>query len=83
MTPPKPAHRDPALLTPEQQRECNIRPLPSNQLEALDALEKDELITDGLGELMARCILATRRAEHARALKEGDDWARLNTFSTF
>jgi len=83
MTPPKPAHRDPALLTAEQQRECNIRPLPSDQLQALDALEKDDVITSGLGELMVRCILATRRAEHARALHEGDDWARLNTFSTF
>lgn len=83
MTPPKPAHRDPALLTAEQQRECNIRPLPSDQLQALEALEKDEVITSGLGELMVRCILATRRAEHARALHEGDDWARLNTFSTF
>lgn len=83
MSPPKPAHRDPALLTPEQQRECNIRPLPSNQLEALEALEKNDVITSGLGELMLRCILATRRAEYARASKEGDDWARKATFSTF
>ena len=83
MNPPKPAHRDPALLTPQQQRECNIRPLPGNQLEALEALEKDSVITDGLGELMTRCISATRRAEYARALEEGDEWARLNTFSTF
>ena len=83
MSPPKPAHRDPALLTPEQARECNIRPLPSNQLEAIEALEADSVITAGLGDLMARCISATRRAEYTRALKEGDDWARLNTFSTF
>ena len=83
MSPPKPAHRDPALLTPEQARECNIRPLPSNQLEAIEALETDSVITAGLGDLMARCISATRRAEYTRALKEGDDWARLNTFSTF
>jgi glutamine synthetase len=83
MSPPKPAHRDPALLTPEQARECNIRPLPSSQLEAIEALEKDEVITAGLGELMARCISATRRAEYTRALQEGDEWARLNTFSTF
>ena len=82
-TPPKAAHRDPALLTSQEQKDCNIRPLPASQLEALDALEKDSVITSGLGDLMLRCILATRRAESARATKEGDEWARLATFSTF
>ena len=82
-TPPKAAHRDPALLTAQEQKDCNIRPLPASQLEALDALEKDAVITSGLGELMLRCILATRRAESARATKEGDEWARLATFTTF
>jgi len=81
--PPKPAHRDPVLLTPEEQLACDIRPLPASQIQALDALEDDEVIAAGLGELMLRCILATRRAESERAIREGDEWARLTTFSTF
>lgn len=81
--PPKPAHRDPVLLSPEEKVACDIRPLPSSQLEALDALEKDSVISAGLGELMMRCVLATRRAEAARALANGDEWARLATFSTY
>ncbi len=80
---PKPAHRDPALLTDEEKIACGIRPFPSTQLEALDALERDEVLTSGLGELMTRAYLATRRAENAKASLKGDEWARLETFSTF
>ena len=80
---PTPATHDPALLTDEEKLACDIRPLPKSQLEALDALEKDAVLTEGLGELMTRAYLATRRAENAKASNLGDEWARLNTFSTF
>ena len=83
LTPPKPAHRDPLLLTTQEQLDCNIRPLPGTQIEALAALEKDDVLCQGLGELMLRCIVATRTAESARAVQEGDEWARLATFSVF
>lgn len=80
---PKPAHRDPVFLSEEERVACDIRPLPSSQLEALSALESDSVLTDGLGELMTRAYLATRRAENEKASLMGDEWARLNTFSTF
>ena len=80
---PKPAHRDPALLTDEEKVACGIKPFPATQLEALDALERDEVLTSGLGDLMTRAYLATRRAENAKASLKGDEWARLETFSTF
>ena len=80
---PKPAERDPALLSEEEKIACGIRPFPATQLEALDALERDSVLTEGLGELMTRAYLATRRAENAKASEKGDEWARLETFSTF
>jgi glutamine synthetase len=80
---PEPAEHDPVLLTDEEKLACNIRFLPKSQLEALDALENDPVLMDGLGELMSRAYLATRRAENAKATSLGDEWARLNTFSTF
>ena len=80
---PKPAHRDPVLLSDEDKIACAIRPLPTTQLEALAALERDSVLTSGLGELMTRAYLATRRAENAKATLKGDEWARLETFSTF
>lgn len=80
---PKPAHRDPLLLSEAEREECAVRPLPSSQLEALNALEVDEVLKDGLGELMMRAYLACRRAENAKGQEMGDEWARLATFSTF
>ena len=80
---PAPAHRDPALLSEEEKVACGIRPFPATQLEALEALERDFVLTSGLGELMTRAYLATRRAENAKATEKGDEWARLETFSTF
>ena len=63
--------------------ESNIRPLPKSQLEALNALENNKLITELLGPLMTDAILRCRRAENAKAMEKGDEWARLQTFSTF
>jgi glutamine synthetase len=80
---PAPAHRDPSLLTEAEKIACGIKPFPSTQLEALDALERDSVLTEGLGELMTRAYLATRRAENAKASERGDEWARFETFSTF
>lgn len=83
LQPPAPAHRDPVFLTDEERAACDIRPLPASQLEALSALEADSILTEGLGELMTRAYLATRRAENEKAARMGDEWARLYTFSTF
>jgi glutamine synthetase len=80
---PQPAHRDPSLLTDAEKIACGIKPFPTTQLEALDALENDAVLTAGLGELMTRAYLATRRAENAKAAVNGDEWARAETFSTF
>jgi len=83
LTPPAPAEHDPALLSNEEALASDIRPLPATQIAALSALESDKVLTDALGELMLRCILATRRAENAKAEEKGADWSRLATFSTF
>ena len=80
---PMAAHRDPAFLSEEEKIACAIRPFPATQLEALAALEQDQVLTSGLGELMTRAYLATRRAENTKATQKGDEWARLETFSTF
>ena len=80
---PEPAHRDPSLLSDAEKIACGIKPFPATQLEALEAFERDSVLTEGLGELMTRAYLATRRAENAKASEKGDEWARLETFSTF
>jgi glutamine synthetase len=80
---PEPAVRDPASLSPEEARRSGIRPLPADQREAHALLEDDAVLMDGLGELLARCILATRRAEYDRCVEMGDDAVRAATFAVF
>lgn len=80
---PEPARQDPASLTPDQARRCGITPLPATQEQALDELECDQVLTDGLGELLSRCVLGTRRAEYARCVELGEDAVRKATFSVF
>jgi glutamine synthetase len=80
---PEPATRDPALLTPEQIRRCQITALPATQAVALTLLEADEVLTGGLGDLLTQCILATRRAEYDRCMQMGDDGVRRATFAVF
>lgn len=80
---PEPALHDPASLTSEQARRCGIAPLPATQEIALDELERDQVLRDGLGELLARCVLATRRAEYRRCVEMGDEAVRAATFTAF
>jgi glutamine synthetase len=80
---PEPAAHDPASLSPQEALRCGIRPLPATQREALDNLAADEVLLDGLGDLLARCILATRRAEYDRCVRMGDDAVRAATFAIF
>ncbi len=81
LTLPEPAAHDPAHLDAETARRCGIRPLPTDQAAALDALEADAVLTAGLGDLLARCVLATRRAEYARCTQMGDEAVRRVTFA--
>lgn len=73
---PPPAAHDPATLP-------GLRPLPATQLDALAALETDPVLMDGLGDLLGRCILATRRTEYARCVQMGDEAVRAVTFAIF
>jgi glutamine synthetase len=81
LTLPEPAAHDPAHLDPDAARRCGIRPLPPDQVTALDALEADRVLMAGLGDLLGRCVLATRRAEYARCTQMGDAAVRRVTFA--
>lgn len=83
LTPPAPAQHDPVNLSDDERLASGVRPLPSSQLEALDLLERDPVLTGALGDLMTRCYLATRRAENAKAEANGLAWARAATFTVY
>jgi glutamine synthetase len=71
LEPPEPLAVDPATLSTAQRKRRGIAPLPATQAEALDALERDELLTSALGPVLAQSYLAVHRSEWA-AYSEGD-----------
>jgi len=63
LDPGEPALVDPDTLSEEERRRRGIQRLPASLGEALDALERDELLCGALGELLAKAYLAVKRSE--------------------
>ena len=83
LEPGEPCEHDPARLSPTELNRAKVRPLPSSMAAALDELEKDTLLTDGLGDLLARCYLAVRRSEQEAFAAEDQDFEIRNHFYRF
>jgi glutamine synthetase len=63
LEPPDPVQVDPGTLPADERAAKGIRPLPSSQREALDALAADAVLTGAMGEVLARSYLAVRGSE--------------------
>lgn len=70
LDPGEPVLVDPATMSEEERLSRGIRPLPASLDEALDALERNEVLNEALGEPLVRTHLAVGRGqvEVARAL---------------
>jgi glutamine synthetase len=63
LDPGEPASVDPATLSDEDRASKGIYPLPASLDEALDALERDRVLIEALGEPLVRTHLAVGRAQ--------------------
>jgi glutamine synthetase len=72
LEPPEPVEVDPATIPEDERTRRGILPLPATQQEALDALERDAVLTDALGPVLTESYLAVRRSEWA-AYSAGDE----------
>ncbi|MFL6007628.1 MAG: glutamine synthetase family protein [Gaiellaceae bacterium] len=54
---------DPATIAEDERAQRGILRLPANQSDALDALERDAVLMDALGPVLATSYLAVRRSE--------------------
>jgi len=61
--PGEPTLVDPDTLSDDERRRRGIRRLPTSLGEALDALERDEVLRAALGETLAKEYLAVKRSE--------------------
>jgi glutamine synthetase len=63
LDPGEPEAIDPGNYSDEEREARGIRRLPATLNEALDALEKDEVLTEALGPLLATSYVAVKRQE--------------------
>ena len=63
LDPGEPVLVDPDTLSEAERKQRGIRRLPASLGEALDALERDEVLRAALGEMLAKEYLAVKRSE--------------------
>ena len=63
-------------MSHRERRHLRIDELPATLSEALDALEKDDLLRDTLGEHIFSHFLAAKREEWNEYLKQVSPWER-------
>jgi glutamine synthetase len=72
LEPGEPCDRDPARMSPADLARSKVRPLPTTMADALDGLEKDDVLLGSMGALLARGYLGVRRSEES-AFSAGDE----------
>jgi glutamine synthetase len=83
LEPGEPCEHDPARLSQQELDRGKVRPLPTAMGTALDELEKDELLLNSMGDLLARCYLAVRRSEDEAFSAQDQEFELRNHFYRF
>ncbi len=83
LEPGEPCAHDPARMSAEELERSKVRPLPTTMAEALDELEKDEVLLGALGDLRARGYLGIRRSEEAAFAAEDEAFEIRSHFYRF
>jgi glutamine synthetase len=83
LEPGEPCLHDPARMSAEVLARSRVRPLPVTMGSALDELEKDSMLVDSMGELLARGYLAVRRSEDEAFSGQDEDFEIRNHFYRF
>ncbi len=65
---------DPATIPEEERLERGIKALPTSLGQALDELEKDEILLEALGPLLAKTYIAVKRSEEKSYAARSTDY---------
>ncbi len=83
LDPGLPCEHDPGKLSEAELEDHLIRRLPTTMAEALNELERDQLLMEAMGELMRRSYLAVRRSEEKAFTGQDVDFEIRNHFYKF
>jgi glutamine synthetase len=74
MDPGEPVDRNVFKMSEREKRRLRIEQLPANLSDALDNLEKDDVVTDALGEHILTHFLEAKRGEWAEYISRVQPW---------
>ncbi len=74
MDPGEPVDKNVFKMSEREKRRLRIDQLPGNLSEALDNLEKDEVVTEALGEHIRTHFVEAKRAEWAEYISQVQPW---------
>jgi glutamine synthetase len=74
LDPGEPVEVDPATLSDDERTRLGIRRLPTTLDEAADALERDPVLTEALGPVLAQSYVTVRRSEADAYRDQGPDF---------
>ncbi|HTK45778.1 MAG TPA: glutamine synthetase family protein [Patescibacteria group bacterium] len=80
LDPGDPIQQDPGNLTDKEREQRGVRRFPTTSAEALDELERDEVLMSALGSGLATEYLKVRRAEAAAYAEQDDKFELDNHF---
>ena len=80
LDPGEPVQQDPGNLTDKEREQRGVRRFPTTSKEALDELERDQVLMNALGSGLATEYLKVRRAEAAAYAEQDDKFELDNHF---
>lgn len=83
LDPGEPLLVDPCDMSEEELEQRHIQPLPTSLAEAVDNLEKDEVLKEALGPLLLQSYLAVKRSEVSAFTDEDVDFELKHHFYIF
>lgn len=83
MEPGEPVMTDPGLLSDEERQKKGIVRLPTNLEEAIQALEKDEVLCTAMGEVLSREYLLIKRCDWEEFKDKGVDFEIKHHFHRY
>jgi len=83
LDPGQPVTVDPGGMSDTERERLGIRRLPTSLADAVDALERDDVLMDALGEIMGRTYLTVKRSEAAAFAAEDEAFELAHHFYKF
>ncbi|SIS97941.1 type I glutamate--ammonia ligase [Alicyclobacillus vulcanalis] len=83
LEPPQPVNRNIYMMTEAEKEEAGIRSLPSNLNEALDALVRDPVIMEALGDHVLLHFIEAKRIEWNMFRTQVTEWEREQYFTIY